>query len=289
MNKMVLFAGLLLPCLSAAAPQPDATKAQVIIQEIKFKDDVRRLLYPAIVDAKINSTVTADLDGHVRRIKKTLGAKVRAGEVVLYLENLDPAFTYSAVPVRSPVSGVLSQINFQLMSKVAKGEKLFTVMNGDSLKIMAEIPSSEINQLKPGLQGLFRLNLQTEKSIPVKVVGLSPIIDPRSGTASAELEFSAAANLPPVGVVGQVEFQISLGKVILLPELSLRYFEGKPRVRVVDEKNKAHWRVIEVGEQREDLLVVKSGLAPSDRVVLRASRSFKEDEEVDVKADGEQQ
>jgi multidrug efflux pump subunit AcrA (membrane-fusion protein) len=283
---------------SSSAPKSEEVKPKAIVQVMSLMDDSQRLLFPAKVEAKVNSTVTADLDGHVKKVLKTLGSKVSAGEVVLYLENRDPAFTFSAVPVRSPVAGVISQMDFQLMSRISKGEKLFTVINADLLKVSVEVPASEIHRLRPGTLGTFRLNINAENPLPVRVVGLSPVIDPRTGTASAEIEFvsniaasgstgssaSSKVVLPPVGTVGQVSFLISSGKVILLPENSLSYVEGKPTVKVVDAQNKAHRRAIELGVQREDQYVVKAGLQPGDRVVIRASKSIKEDEEIEIQS-----
>lgn len=272
--------------ISPAVVTPDLSKPKALIQEIKVIDDTKKLVYPAYVDAKINSIVTADLDGHIKKVLKGLGGKVKAGEVVLYLENKDPAFTFSAVPVRAPVAGVISQVNFQMMSRVAKGEKLFTVMNAETLKISVEVPASEMSQLSPGSKGKFRLNMQNENPIPIQVVGLSPVIDPRSGTASAEIEFLKPLNmaLPPVGTVGQVVFEVSSGKVILLAENSLSYVEGQPTVRVIDQSNKSHRRIVQLGEQREDLYVIKGGLKSGDRVIIRANRPVKDNEEVEIQA-----
>jgi hypothetical protein len=36
--------------------------------------------------------------------------------------------------------------------------------------------------------------------------------------------------------------------------------------------------------QREDQYVVKAGLQPGDRVVIRASKSIKEDEEIEIQS-----
>lgn len=267
-----------------AAPLQGAVKAEdkpkVVIRRIQPEDDVRRLLYPAKVEAKMTSEVTADLDGHIRRIVKDLGATVRAGDVVLYLENRDPAFTYSAVPVRSPINGVISHLQPQVMAKVARGDRLFTVMNRDLLQISAEVPAADLNLLKAGVQGVFTVN---GKEHPVRVKGLSPIVDPRTGTAMAEVEFLSAKDsslLPPAGTVGRLSFELSSGRVMLIPENSLTYVGGKPTVRILDESNASRRRPVEIGEQREDSFVVRSGLQAGERVIVRASRTPKEGEEV---------
>ncbi|MBC7743099.1 MAG: HlyD family efflux transporter periplasmic adaptor subunit [Bdellovibrionaceae bacterium] len=273
----------------ALATKPAEPKPQVIIQEVKPVADAKKLLYPAQVQAKINSTVTADLEGHIKKVLKNIGAPVKAGEVVLYLENQDPAFTYASIPVRAPVSGVLSQLSVQPMSKVSKGEKLFSVINTEKLKVNVEVPSSEISKLAVGQLGTFFANPQDEAGTKVQVVGVSPIIDPRSGTATAEIEFltnepTYKTIAPRIGIVGQVSFEIISGEVMLLPENALSYVGGKPTVRVIDAQFKNQRREVVLGEQRESLFVIKSGLKNGEKVIVRANRTPKDNEVVEVKS-----
>jgi multidrug efflux pump subunit AcrA (membrane-fusion protein) len=278
-----------------SSPTPENIKPKVIAEDIKYSEDFQKLLYPARIDAKLNSIVTADLDGHVVKIVKALGSYVQANDIILYLENTDPAFTYSAVPVKAPVTGVISQVNFQIMSKVNKGDKLFTVINPRSVKLEIEIPAAEIAYLKVGSVGNFQLTANSENPLPVRIVGLSPVVDAKSGTAAAELEF-LKSNLKskttngvmqfPVGTVGQVFFNISLGKALLVSENSIGYFEGKPTLFLIDSNNKSHRKFVELGEQRDGQFIIKKGLQEGDKVVVRSNKSIKENEEVEVQNSG---
>jgi multidrug efflux pump subunit AcrA (membrane-fusion protein) len=276
---------------SAAPASPAKDKAKVIIQEMKATDDTRRLLVPVKVEAKVSSLITADLDGFVTRIVKPLGSKVKAGETVLFLENKDPAFTFAKVPVRAPVSGVVSQLHPTLMSRVARGDKLFVVMNPKELKLTAEIPGSELSLVQPGSKGVFKQHLDQKDGSPISVSGISPLVDPRTGTASAELEFSAPEKgqkleLPSVGMVGHALFEMSRGKVLLIPESALGYTDGKPTVKVMDASGLVKRKTIELGEQKESLLVVKSGLEAGEKLIVRENRKVSDGEAVEVDASG---
>lgn len=282
---------IMMICLSAmltcVAKSAEIETPKVIVKVTESVDDVRKLIYPAQINAKVQSTVTADLEGTVKKILKPLGAHVKRGEIIMVLENQDPAFTYAAVPFRAPVSGVLSQIGFPLMSKALKGDKLFSIVGLDTLRIQIEVPSSEINYLAAGTEGHFKPSLEVDKLFPVSVAGVSPVVDPRSGTAAAELEFSNKKKkneslLPAIGTVGQVTFESILGKVILVPEAALKYVEGIPGVWFIDEKNKAHRRALTLGSQRGEVYLVKSGLKPGERYVLRSDKRIRENIEVEI-------
>lgn len=280
---------------SSAAPTPGAEKAKVILQIMATSEDTRRLLVPTRVEAKVASLVTAEAEGFVTRIVKPLGSRVKSGDVILFVENKDPAFTYAKVPVRSPVSGVVSQMMPSLMSRVSRGDKLFVVMDPRELKLTAEIPGSDLSLVAPGATGVFKLNLDDKEGSPIRVSGISPLVDPRTGTASAELEFVVAKTaqknkgkelapiaLPSIGMVGHALFEMSRGKVLLIPESALGYSDGKPMVKVVDAEGLARRKPIELGEQKESLLVVKSGLEAGEKLILRSNRTVKDGEAVEV-------
>ena len=251
-------------------------KPRVLLEEIKLLEDKKRVIIPVKIEAKIQSLVSADVEGNVTRILKPLGSILKAGEIILYLENKDPSFTYAAVPVRSPIAGVLSQVWTTQMAKVIRGDKLFTVINPKSLKLSAELPSSDLTAVHTGLAGQFKMDSQSDLNLSIRVVGISPLVDARTGTASAEFEFTNLKNnLPPIGSIGQVTFEINKGSIIMIPEASLVYQDGKPMVRVLKGANQFNKKLIALGEQRDGAYVVKSVIVKGEKIIVRSSRPLK--------------
>ena len=198
----------------------------------------------------------------------------------MYLENKDPSFTYSKVPIRSPIAGIISQVMPTQMTKVLRGDKLFAVINPKTLRITAEFSANDAGLIKLGSTGNFKLN---GTAYPVKVIGVSPLIDPRTGTAAAELEFSSEkTERPAIGSIGQIGFDISQGQVLLVPESAISYSEGKPQVRILKGANQVEKKAIEIGEQRESQFIIKSGIESGSKVVVRASRPVKDGETIEV-------
>ena len=260
-------------------------KPRVMLEEIKLLEDNKRIIIPVKIEAKIQSLISADTEGHVTKILKPLGSVVKAGEVVMYLENKDPSYTYAAVPVRSPIAGVLSQMYTSQMSKVNRGDKLFSVINPKSLKLSAEFPSSDLNSVHSGLIGKFKVDPKSEDALAIKIVGISPFVDSRTGTASSEFEFTNIKNsLPPIGSIGQATFDINQGSIFMVPEASLVFSEGKAMVRVLKGKNQFSKKEIILGEQRDNNYVVKSGITKGEKIIVRSSRPLKEGEIFEIEA-----
>lgn len=273
-----------IPAAVMAANAP-VDRPRVLLEEIKMLDDNKRIIVPVKIEAKIQSLVSADVEGHVTRILKPLGSMVKSGEVIMYLENQDPSFTYARVPVRSPITGVLSQMHISQMTKVNRGDKLFAVINPKSLKLSAEFPSNDVMSVHSGLVGQFKMDSKSDLNLPIKIIGISPLVDSRTGTASAEFEFTdLKKSFPPIGSIGQATFEINQGSIIMIPEASLVFQDGKAMVRVLKGKNQFNKKPIILGEQRDNNYVVKSGIAKGDKIIVRSSRPLKEGEMFDVDA-----
>jgi multidrug efflux pump subunit AcrA (membrane-fusion protein) len=286
MKILILLSCALMAAVLFASPgviNKPVDKPRVVLEEIKLLEDKKRIIVPVKVEAKIQSLVSADIEGHVTRILKPLGSVLKVGDIILYLENKDPSFTYAAVPVRSPIAGVLSQVWVGQMAKVNRGDKLFAVINPKSLKLSAEFPSNDLNSVHTGLNGHFKMDTQSEIDLSIKIVGISPLVDSRTGTASAEFEFTQLKkNLPPIGSIGQATFEINQGSIILIPEASLLFQNGKPMVRILKGHNQFNKKVVVLGEQRDSAYIVKSGIVKGDKIVVRSSRPLKEGDVFDI-------
>lgn len=269
-----------------AAPAPEKKEAaKVLLNTVDKTTDTYKVLVPAKVEAKIQSTLTAEVDGHVIRILKPLGSAVRANEAILVVENKDPGFTYAQVSVRSPVNGVITQMLVSQMSKINRGDKLLTITDPRSVKMNVEFSSQDAPFITQGLKGNLKVGVN---EMPVQVTGISPWIDPRTGTASAVLEFSQKpTQMPLLGTIGQATFSIARGEIILLPENAIGYRDGKPMLKILKADNTIEKRNIELGEQRDNLFIIKSGLKTGEKVVVRASRAIKDGEAVEIEKSDE--
>lgn len=281
-QTLSLVAALVLFYFSSAAYIPSAKeKPIVMVQKAQAQKISENLIYPARIESKLYSSITAEAEGLVKRILRPLGSQVRRGEVVLIIENRDPVYTYASVVVRAPAAGVISQMSTALMSKVSRGDKLFTITDPRSLRITAEVPAANVNDLKIGNQGTYRSQYSDKESLKVQITGLSPLVDSKTGTATAEIEFLDKTNLPAVGSLGQVSFSLDGQNMFLIPETALTYKDGKPYIRVISA-GKMQKKAVELGLQKNEFFEIKSGINEGEQVVLRSNRFVKEGEEVEI-------
>ncbi len=264
-----------------AAPPPP----MVVAQAIQSDEVYDALIYPARVISRVNATLLAESDGVVQAVRKNLGAAVKVGEPILTLTNPDPVYTFEPFSVLSPVTGIISSIEVALGSRVSKGQKLGTVTDPAQVLAAIEITVADLDAIHTGMLGELELAGRTQP-VPMKVAGISPIVDPATGTASAELQPVDKKHRPPPGMVGRVRFRARLHQGIQLPESAIFYRGETPIVRVLDG-DKAVFREVKLGHSRQGKFEITSGLKPGEKVVLRTNTFIADGEAVTQQKDGE--
>ena len=279
----ILVASITLP-VGAAVPK----KASVLIFEAKAEALSDSLAYPGRVRSRINAVTTSEIEGQVVKIEKALGSKVKKGDVILVLQNTDPVYKYAPIRMRSPSSGYLTSLDVTLMTKVERSAKLFTITDPKDLLVEVEVPAHDLSALHPGMKGEFKPDPMLPETIPVVIEGLSPLVDIKSGTATAELRPLAKSASLRQGQLGQVSVTTNQRDAFLIPESAVIYREDKPFIRILSQ-GKVVKKSIELGNRMGDSYEVKSGVKPGEQVITRTSRFVPDGEEVDIQKEKEQE
>lgn len=261
----------------AATPK----KASVLVMDAQPQALSDSLSFPGRVRSRINAIQTSEIEGQVIKIDKPLGAKVRKGDVILTLQNTDPVYRYAPIKVRTTANGYVTSLDVSLMAKVDRGQKLFAVTDPQDLIIEAEIPAQDAAALKLGLAGEFKPDPLQDEKIKVKVEGFSPLIDVRSGTATAEFKPTGDLASLRQGQLGQIILKTNERESFLLPESAVIYRDEKPFVRVF-ENGKVKKIAIELGKRNGESFEVKKGLDKGQQIVTRASRFISDGEDVEI-------
>jgi multidrug efflux pump subunit AcrA (membrane-fusion protein) len=257
-----------------AAPPPSPV---VVAIKLAPSDLFDSLIYPARVVSRVNAAVLAESDGLVQEIHSRVGTKVAVGEKVLTLINPDPAYTYAPFVVLSPVNGVVSGLFVTTGSRVNRGQNLATITDPSQTHAQIEVTVSDLAEIHPGLKGELEVG---ETKVEVQVKGVSPALDPGTGTAAAELEIIAKSKqaLRP-GQMGRARFRARLHKGIQLPESAIFYRGDTTLVRILDD-GKAVFREVKLGPARQGKFEVTSGLEVGETVVTRSNTFISDGEKV---------
>jgi multidrug efflux pump subunit AcrA (membrane-fusion protein) len=267
--------------------------AVVFVDHVKPAELFETLSYPARVIPRFNTTLLAETDGIVSRIYAPLGQRVATRQKVLAITHTDPIYQYAPVYTLSPVSGVVSSMEVTEGTQVTKGQRLGSVTDPSKVRVSVEVPAQDLPYLRKGMPGEFRYAGRDDK-VRLRVRGISPFVDPATGTATCELEVVPGQNvaLAP-GVLGQATFKANAHRGISIPDYAVIYRGTDTFVRVIPEGSskegqKAMQLAVKLGRKERGSVEVLSGLKADARLVLRASRYVADGEVVTVQDAGEQ-
>lgn len=272
----LLFVVTIHPCAQAAKENIPLVTAQ----KIQLSETAETLIYPAKIESKIHTVVLADADGVVRNMM-TLGSEIKRGTTVLTIRNSDPVYQYAPVQIKSPIQGVLSETFVTEGSQVMKGDKLATIIDPEQIRLAVEIPNADLVKIKKGQKGSFLLNNNnSEENTEVQVLGVSPLVNNLTGTATAILGFKGKTHFK-AGTLGKVEFKILAAQQVLVDENAVIYRNAQPFVRVIEAET-AKYRAVTLGARQSGQIVIEKGLDIGEVIVKKSSQYIPENKKVKV-------
>jgi len=208
-------------------------------------------------------------------------------EVELWKQQLDDTI------IRAPFSGIVTSKNAQpgeMISPMSAGGSftrtgICTLVDMTSLEVEVDVNESYINRVKPGLPVESTLDSYPEWHIPSKVIAIIPAADRQKATVKVRVGFLKLdpRMLPDMSV--KVAFQESgetnrvAEQKITIPKSAVRQSEGRDVVWIVRD-GRAERRAITVAETHGDEVMVASGLAGGEHVVVDGGEKLAADARV---------
>lgn len=258
-------------------------RKSVFIQTASIRPIFDQFTYPARITSEIDATVLAESSGIIKQLNYRLGQAVKKSSTLLQIQHTDPVYQYRSFISKAPVAGVVSKIYVSQGSLVKKGDHLLRITDPHQLKILIEVPVSDLKSVKANMPAELSLPYK-DKPLRVRLTGISPILDPATGTASAELELEDPhqAHQVKIGIFGEVSFSANWHKGLSVPDYAIVYEGKKPQLKIV--KDAILKRVdVKLGQKRQGQVEILEGIQAGDDVVIRSSGFIPNGSEVEVK------
>jgi HlyD family secretion protein len=205
----------------------------------------------ALSEATINQYVTAE---------RTARARLDAQRAALQARQIRVGQT----AVVAPDSGVISSRSATVGAVLPAGQELFRLIRQGRLEWRAEVPSSDLAQIKPGA----RVTVTPAGGAPIAgiVRMVAPTVDPqtRNGIVYVDLPEPGGAR---AGMFARGEFEVGSANALTLPQSAVQLREGFSYVFKVGPDNKVTQVKIDTGRRFGDRIEVTGGLGPDARVV----------------------
>jgi HlyD family secretion protein len=249
-------------------PKPIAVES-VVVQRGVFDETLT-------IEGKIRSrdkqTVYAFATGNIEGLKIKVGDTVTKGQVVTRLD-WDHVFL-----VKSPISGVVSQIFRESAGPIIRGEPIFEVSNLANLEVVVDLLTPEAIRLRPegkatilnwGGEGELLAEIsQVSRAGAVKISALGVEEERTEVRLSFQKIPSELKSRLGDNYHVDVVFLISREPDILTVPLGALFKSGEQWAVYLVDGNKVRLKELTISKKNDRQAMVTEGLSEGDRVVL---------------------
>ena len=257
----------------AALNQVRAQLAQAEAQLEKAALDVERDTPLARERAIARSQLDTEIQAQIAAKAVVEAAKANVEQAELNLE-----WTH----VTSLISGIAGVAQVQIGNLVGPSSVLTSVSQADPIKAYFTVSEQQFIDFHRRFPTEARVE-QERKRIPLQLILSDGSVYERPGTiyfADREVNPATGAiriagvfpnprNLLRPGSYGRVRASVRTQQgALLIPQKAVTELQGSQQVAVVTRDDKVNIRVVKVGDQVGDSLIVTTGLEPGERVVV---------------------
>jgi membrane fusion protein, heavy metal efflux system len=176
-----------------------------------------------------------------------------------------------SVPVRAPISGVITRRAATPGSRVEAGAELFTVIDPSMVWLNVNVPAMYASLVTPASAATFRLEGLAREYSARRVVSIGSVIDPVSRTLPVIYEVSNPDGSVKVGSNAQASIRTGARvEGVMIPTSALLDEDGRPIAYVQPSGERFEKRELTVAGIDGGRAVVTSGIKAGERVVVGA-------------------
>ncbi len=174
--------------------------------------------------------------------------------------------------IRAPFDGLIIERVIKNAEYVSTNARLFRISDFDPLLCPIQLPEKDLPRLKLDQPAYLTVEAYSGVRFPARVLRISPVVDPATGTVKVTLEVQAQGRLRP-GMFASVFVETDVHEnAIVVPKQALVLESTSDTVYVAVDDGEggtvAQRRELELGYEESDSLEVLSGLREGEDVVI---------------------
>ncbi len=139
------------------------------------------------VNVKTNIAIYPEIGGKLVALSVEVGDRVQKGQVIGTVDPSKPGYNYVMNPVKSTISGVVTQVISRVGTTVTTGTSIVTVGDIDNLIIHANIPERNVGELKKNLSADVFFPAYPDIPFKAHITWISPVVNSASRSKQIEL------------------------------------------------------------------------------------------------------
>jgi RND family efflux transporter MFP subunit len=168
--------------------------------------------------------------------------------------------------IYSPISGTVQERNADPGEFVGTTGKIATIVRTNPLRMRIDVPEQSIGQARVGQSISLTTSAYPDRQFAGTIVRIVPGLNPTSRTMTAEAEVNNIDGLLKPGQFASVKILLpEARRAVMVPTSAVRQEGTTARVYVVKD-GRAQERIVTLGEVENEMVEVKNGVAPDERI-----------------------
>jgi RND family efflux transporter MFP subunit len=261
----------------------DTTSLKLQLKQARAAVEIANAAYK---DAKLNHQRLKKL------YKKTAISKIQLEKSTLSLESAETQRKNAQATVdlirhslknaimHAPFGGIITSKNAEegdvINPMMGMGASVLTLMNLETIKVVLQIPSEEIEKIAVGQPCTVKVTTLPNETFTGVVYTKNLAADPVSKTFKVEIKVDNPQLKIKSGIFAEAAIEIARKDHRLLLPLSALNRDGKRTYVVLYREGKAKFKTISIGAQNDRLFEVENGLSKGQLVVVEGNYDLKD-------------
>ncbi len=189
--------------------------------------------------------------------------------------------------VRAPFDGIMDRFYARQGSLLEEGDLLTIISDNSKMWVYYNVPEAEYLEFKAHEKkdSIMRVKLKMANQEMFEFPGIVETIEADFNNETGNIAFRATFPNPKRllrhGETGNVQMIVPYRHALLIPQKATFEVLEKKYVFVLDAQNVVHQQEIEIAGEMPDLYIVKSGISPTDKIMLEGIRKVRDNEKIE--------
>lgn len=250
----------------------------VVTEEIKHQTLSAYININGEVTAKTNVEVYPDIAGKVTHLSVEIGYNVKKDDIIAYVDPSKPGAAYSLSPIKSPITGTVTEIISRPGTTVETNTPIVKVGDIQNLVVYTQIPEKDVGNLFKGLKASLELPAFPGKTFEAEVTRISPVLDPVSRSKEIELSFLETDPGINSGMFPKVKlYTTEYADIIAVPSDAIITRAEKNYIFVLNKNTQKKAQASPEGKEGQNTvrrIEVKTDISTGDKTIITEGLSL---------------
>lgn len=235
------------------------------------------------IEAETNVYIYPDISGKLLRLYVSPGDYVKKGAVVAEVDPSKPGTNYEPSPVKSTISGTITESSVEIGSTVSTSTGIVRVGHLEKLEIKTTVAEKYVSKIKLNQRAILAFDAFPGESFEAYISEISPVVDPDTRTMEITLKFKNSENRIKSGMFSQIKIVIENKQgVVKIPTDAIVSRFGESYVFVLNDDLTVEKRTVQTGIEIDNISEILEGLDGSEMIIVRGQTLLEDKAKVKV-------